>query len=101
MSEVTQFLKNQTIFLTGVTGFLGKVILWKALKEAGDSIKVFVVIRGSKDADAKKRMDDVFSTKIFEEMLKEKPYLRDRVIALNGDITSENFGLSEEDQKKP
>jgi len=99
MSSITEFLKNQTIFLTGVTGFLGKVMLWKALNEAGESIKIFVMVRPSKEGNAKKRLEEVFSTRIFDELLQSKPFVRERVIAIEGDITQEGFGLSEEDRK--
>lgn len=99
MSEVTEYLKSQTIFLTGATGFLGKVMLWKALKEAGESVKIYVLVRASKDANARKRVDEIFATKIFEELLNSKPHLRDRVIPLEGDITKDEFGLSAEDQE--
>lgn len=100
MSEVTEFLKSQTIFLTGVTGFLGKVLLWKALKEAGESIKIYVLVRPSKDGNAKKRLEEsVFGTKIFDELLQARPQLKDCVIPLEGDIVKEGFGLSEADQR--
>jgi fatty acyl-CoA reductase len=96
MSQVAQFLHNQTIFLTGATGFLGKVMLWKALREAGEGVKIYVLVRSSKDADARKRVDEIFSTKIFDDLLASKPHLREKVCPLDGDITKEDFGLSEE-----
>jgi len=99
MSEVTEFLKNQTIFLTGVTGFLGKVLLWKALNEAGENIKFYVLVRPSKDGNIEQRIEEVFNTKIFDELLRSKPQLKECVIPIQGDITKEDLGLSEHDRK--
>jgi fatty acyl-CoA reductase len=98
-SEISQYLSKQNIFLTGVTGFLGKVMLWKILKEAGETVKVYVLVRSSKDGNARKRVDDIFSCQIFDELLSTKPHLKDRVVPMEGDITQEGFGLSESDTK--
>jgi len=98
MSEINEFLKSQTIFMTGVTGFLGKVLLWKILNEVGDSnVKLFVLVRSSKDASAKKRIDEVFETKIFQPLVQAKPFVKDRVHVVEGDITKKGFGISKED----
>jgi fatty acyl-CoA reductase len=99
MSEISEFLKNQTIFITGVTGFLGKVMLWKALKEAGEGVKIYAMVRPSKDASPQKRLEDLYSAPIFDELLAAKPQLKERVIAIPGDITKDCFDMSVEDQQ--
>jgi len=100
MSEISAWLKNQTIFITGVTGFLGKVMLWKMLKEAGDGVKIYAMVRPSKDSSPQKRLDDLWSAKIFDELLAAQPHLKDRVVAVEGDIIKDGFGISNEDQEK-
>jgi len=100
MSEVTEFLKHQTIFITGVTGFLGKVMLWKMLKEAGENVKIYAMVRASKDATIQKRIEELFSAKIFDDLLASNPRLKNNVIPVEGDITKDGFGMSLEDQER-
>ena len=47
--EIEQFYTNKSIFLTGVTGFIGKVYLYKIISQFPNIKRVFVLIRGKKD----------------------------------------------------
>eukprot|EP01119_Soliformovum_irregulare_P011684 TRINITY_DN2952_c0_g1_i1.p1 TRINITY_DN2952_c0_g1~~TRINITY_DN2952_c0_g1_i1.p1 ORF type:complete len:572 (-),score=151.65 TRINITY_DN2952_c0_g1_i1:42-1637(-) len=98
-SEITPWLKNQTVFLTGATGFLGKVIIWKLLNEAGDDLKIYALVRPSqRGGSATQRLQsEVFSAAIFNDILLQRPHLKERVTAVEGDITKENFGMSPSD----
>jgi len=58
------------------------------------------MVRASKEATIHKRIEEVFSAKIFEELLASNPRLRNRVIPVEGDIMKEEFGMSLEDQQR-
>jgi len=47
-NKVLEFYKNKTVLITGVTGFLGKVILERVLSVLTDVKKVFILIRKTK-----------------------------------------------------
>lgn len=46
--RLKEFYRDKTIFLTGTTGFVGKVLLEKFLRSIPDFRKIFVMVRGKK-----------------------------------------------------
>ena len=46
-SIVKETLKGKTIFITGCTGFLGKVLLEKIIRSTPDVAKIILLIRNS------------------------------------------------------
>ena len=46
---IKEFYRGKTIFLTGTTGFVGKVVLEKMLRDLSDFKKLFVMIRAKKN----------------------------------------------------
>lgn len=77
-SQIVQFYEGQTVFLTGVTGFLGKIILCQLLDACSTIKKIYLLIRGRQGLSAQARFDrDVLSLEIFQNIFKLKPYLRD------------------------
>lgn len=77
-SQIVQFYEGQTVFLTGVTGFLGKIILCQLLDECSTIRKVYLLIRGRQGLSAQARFErDVLSLEIFQNIFKLKPHLRD------------------------
>ena len=53
----SQFYRGKSIFITGVTGFIGKVLLEKILRSFPDVAGVFVLIRSRKGLAARERLD--------------------------------------------
>jgi len=52
-SETCQFYKNKTLFVTGVTGFCGKVFFEKIARVLFPVKRVYVLIRSKKDQSAR------------------------------------------------
>ena len=46
---ILQFYEGKTIFLTGATGFVGKVVLEKIIRVMPNIKKLFVMIRAKKN----------------------------------------------------
>lgn len=55
-----QFYQNRTIFLTGGTGFLGKVIMEKLLRTCHIDT-IYVLIRSKKGKDIATRIEDLIN----------------------------------------
>eukprot|EP00976_Prorocentrum_cordatum_P108337 1194821-Prorocentrum_minimum.AAC.6 len=53
---ITPFLKDKTIFISGTTGFLGKLILEKILHEQPDVAKVYVIVSPRRGKSAAERL---------------------------------------------
>lgn len=63
-SEIQKFYANETIFLTGCTGFIGKCVVEKLLRSCPDLKKLYIMIRSKKlspDERIKKYFDDIVS----------------------------------------
>ena len=63
-SEIAQYYANKGIFVTGATGFLGKVLLEKLLRSCPDLKMIYVLVRPKKGVDATQRLNELFNCKV-------------------------------------
>lgn len=59
-SQITDCFENQTVFLTGGTGFLGKVLIEKLLRVCKDLKKIYILARPKKGKSVEERYNDFF-----------------------------------------
>ncbi|MCL7026505.1 hypothetical protein MKW94_012786 [Papaver nudicaule] len=71
LNSVVESLKNQSILVTGATGFLAKLFVEKLLRVQPDLKQLYLLIRATDSASAAQRFDDVVSGKLFR-VLREK-----------------------------
>jgi len=86
------------IFMTGVTGFLGKVLLEELLRQRSKYSlqKIFVLVRGRDGEDAVQRFAAVAQSECFSRLPQG---WRDSVTVVDGDLTKEECGISPAAQK--
>ena len=79
------------MFLTGATGFIGKVVLEKLLRSLSGVKKIYLLIRQKKGVPNEERLKIIFSSELFSRVFEEQPQLRhswrSKVAAINGDLT--------------
>lgn len=98
--SVAQSLQGKNIFITGVTGFLGKVVVEKILREVPEIGRITLLIRGSKKLSAEQRMhQQVFGVPLFDSLKTLygagfQHFINSKVRLLEGDLTEHYFGLS-------
>ena len=74
---IKDFYRDKTIFLTGCTGFVGKVLLEKIIRTFPDFRKIFVMIRAKKNMSLEERfVKSIFSSEIFTQLFRKNPGLR-------------------------
>lgn len=101
--SVVESFSQKHVFITGVTGFLGKAILEKILRETPDVARVYLLVRGNHTLSAFDRcMKDVFSSSLFDVLRAERGAAFDGFIAAKvevvpGELTAPKFGMSESD----
>ncbi|XP_064550358.1 fatty acyl-CoA reductase wat-like [Drosophila montana] len=97
-SNITEFYKNKTIFLTGGSGFLGKLIIEKLLRTT-EVERIYMLIRPKRGEQIQSRMAAFRSNFMFSELLKLKANSLERVLPIAGDCALPDLGLSEADRQ--
>lgn len=95
LNSVQQFYHGKTIFITGGSGFMGKVLIEKLLYSCSDLKELLVLMRPKRGKSASTRVDDFAKIPLFERIMKEKPQVMSKITPVFGDITSPNMGLSD------
>lgn len=55
---IQEFYKNKTIFITGASGFMGKVLLEKMLYSCSDLKEIFILMRPKRGKTGAERVQD-------------------------------------------
>ena len=63
LSQVQEFYKNQTVFITGSTGLLGKLVLRKLLTTC-DPKKIYLLIRQHKGKSVAERLETLLDSAV-------------------------------------
>ncbi|XP_022225258.1 putative fatty acyl-CoA reductase CG5065 [Drosophila obscura] len=95
---VGQFFAGRSVFITGGTGFMGKVLVEKLLRSCPDIRNIYLLIRPKRGQEVSARLTELLNAPLFESLRREKPKELSKVIPISGDITSEELGISEKDQ---
>lgn len=63
-SPVQEFFRDKSIFLTGVTGFVGCVLLEKLLRSCPHIKRIFLLIREKKGKSSQERLEEIFDDRV-------------------------------------
>ncbi|XP_066255909.1 fatty acyl-CoA reductase 1 [Euwallacea similis] len=97
--RIRELYNGKTLFITGGTGFMGKVLIEKLLRMIED-VKIFLLVREKKGKLAKERIREIFAGPLFDMLKKQRgPQIINRVTAIEGDVMLPNLGISEENRK--
>ena len=64
MATVPDYYRGKVIFLTGSTGFIGKVLLEKLLRSCPELASIYCLIRPKRGLSAEQRMEKQFQEKV-------------------------------------
>ena len=102
---IRDFYKDRTILLTGATGFLGKGLVAKILRDLPEVAKLYLLIRPQKRPDgtvvsaAERLREDCLANSVFDRFKEEDPrgleLALGKVVALSGDIMAPDLGLED------
>ncbi|GMT01538.1 hypothetical protein PENTCL1PPCAC_23712 [Pristionchus entomophagus] len=99
LPPINSLFAGRSIFLTGGTGFVGKVVIEKFLRDVPEINKIFVLVRGAKGKTAAQRWAKISQSVLFKRVRTECPQMLAKVVPVEGDITLDHLGLSEENLK--
>ncbi len=92
---ISDFYEEKNVFITGATGFVGKLLLEKLLFSCEKISKIYVLIREKNGHSADQRLNDITACKVFDKLRTKEPTFRERIQAVTGDILENNLKLSE------
>ncbi|XP_045534627.1 putative fatty acyl-CoA reductase CG5065 [Papilio machaon] len=96
--SIDQLYAGKSVFVTGGTGFLGKVFLEKLLYSCPNIDKIYVLMREKNKWDTTERIKQMLDLPMFQRLKRERPDDLKKIIAIPGNVTSPNLGISEENK---
>jgi alcohol-forming fatty acyl-CoA reductase len=63
-TSVIDFYKGRNIFVTGFTGFMGKVLVEKLLWSCEGIGNIYILVRPKKGGTPSKRLDEIFQSPV-------------------------------------
>lgn len=97
---VRKAFASKSVLVTGATGFLGKVLVEKLLRDCNEIDKIYILLRPKKGEELEERFANFKSLIMFERLKKADPSALEKLIPIAADLLISPFaGMSEEDIK--
>lgn len=98
--NLTEFLGNKTILVTGATGFIAKILVEKILRIQPNVKKLYLLVRARDAKTANVRLQDEILGKELFKVLREKlgsnfeSFMSEKISAIAGDTSYDNLGIT-------
>ncbi|KAG6458348.1 hypothetical protein O3G_MSEX010825 [Manduca sexta] len=92
-SEIQRFFSGTTAFVTGGTGFLGKLLIEKLIRSC-DVKKIYVISRAKKGMSSKDRISALLKDCVFDTLREANPDFGNKIEPVEGDVAELQLGLS-------
>lgn len=92
---IKEYFDGANIFITGSTGFLGKVLIAKLLRSCDGINKIYILLRSKRGLGSEQRFEEFLKNKIFEKVREKTPDAMNKLVCIPGDINEPSIGLNE------
>lgn len=102
MSEyegVADFFSGRSVFVTGGTGFMGKVLVEKLLRSCPGVKNIYLLMRPKRGQDINTRLADLLNAPLFNRLRVDRDSDLKKIVPILGDITEPELGISQADQQ--
>ncbi|XP_068081075.1 putative fatty acyl-CoA reductase CG5065 isoform X2 [Anabrus simplex] len=96
---VAEFYKDSSIFITGGTGFLGKVLVEKLLWSCPGIKNIYLLMRPKRGQNVATRLAELIKSPILHRLRKARPEDLNKIVPIIGDVAEPELGISKSDQK--
>jgi len=96
--SIAETFTDGIVFVTGSTGFLGKVLIEKLLRSCSLK-KIAILVRSKKGVDSAQRVAEIYNQSIFDRLRIEKPDFVSKIKIIEGDLGQPLLGLSSDDRE--
>ncbi|XP_045770374.1 fatty acyl-CoA reductase 1-like [Maniola jurtina] len=93
---VVDFYADKTIFITGASGFIGKILIEKLLRCCPDIKVIYLLLRKKKEQSPRERLNEIINTRCFEKISDRSVF--SKLCVIPGDILEEDLGISAQDR---
>ncbi|GMR60428.1 hypothetical protein PMAYCL1PPCAC_30623, partial [Pristionchus mayeri] len=100
LPSMNHLYNDRTLFVTGASGLLGKVMIEKMLYSLPSIKRIYILVRASKGKSAAERWKDIENSVLFNRIRRECPDRLMKVVPFEGDVSLPNLGISQEDLKR-
>ncbi|XP_031839104.1 fatty acyl-CoA reductase wat [Nomia melanderi] len=98
LTPIQKFYNGQSIFVTGGTGFMGKLLIEKLLRECSGISVIYILVRPKKGKDVHQRVEELFDDPVFSRLKEKRPKFRHQTVAIAGDCSLPGLGISSTDR---
>ncbi|EZA60711.1 Putative fatty acyl-CoA reductase [Ooceraea biroi] len=99
MSSISDWFSNRSVFVTGGTGFMGKILISKLLLSCPNIADIFIVIRKKKGVDPQTRWHLIMQEEPFRILREQYPERLKKLVVLTGDTSIKGLSLSAEKER--
>nr|CAD7577217.1 unnamed protein product [Timema californicum] len=96
-TAIQEFYRDCNVFVTGGTGFMGKVLIEKLLRSCPDIERIFIVVRPKKGKTVEERKEKLLNCVIFDVLRASRPEFQKQLVMVKGDCSLPKLGLSNSD----
>ncbi|KAI5631109.1 male sterility protein domain-containing protein [Phthorimaea operculella] len=93
---IPEFFAGRSVFITGATGFMGKVLIERLLATCPDIARLYLLMRTKRDVAPEARLQVLKDSKVFDKLRETNPSQLDKLALVPGDVTQPQLGISTE-----
>ncbi|XP_068623501.1 fatty acyl-CoA reductase 1-like [Battus philenor] len=100
--RIAETFSDQTVFITGGTGFMGKVLVEKLLRKCPDIREIVLLVRKKKGICPKERLQQIFSGPLFAKVSALRggvDQLLSKVRVIDGDVSEADLAMSNDSRQ--
>jgi thioester reductase-like protein len=99
-NSIKKFYAGGEIFVTGGSGFIGRVLIEKLLRSCEEISKIYLLMRGKKGVEARDRIHKLTDCMLFEKLKAENPKALEKLEVIEGNMMQIGLGISNENLQK-
>lgn len=102
VSDVARMFNGRSVFITGASGFIGRVLLEKLLRCYAGIKRIYILMRVKKDESPEVRLHKrVLNVPLFDKIrsMDNNGDLLNKIVLIHGDIGEQHLGISDADMK--
>lgn len=96
---VPSYYAGRSVFVTGGTGFMGKILLEKLLRSCPGIDRIYVLTRSKRGQSPQIRLQSLLEGRLYKKLSEDSPKVLKKIIAIRGDVTEPNLGISTADEE--